>query len=64
MKHFLGYNILLGLIEVCKLRRSKEKIKKYVTDANYYYGKNREDEDYYVESTITDNNDYYETADE
>ena len=63
MKHFLGYKILLGLIEVCKLRRNKEKMKKkYVKDDNYYYCKNLEDEDYY-ESNITDNNDYYETDD-
>ena len=33
---------------------------KNVTDVNYYYGKDRE-EDYYFESTITDNNDYYES---
>ena len=62
MKHFLGYKILLGLIELCNLRRNKEKIKKYVKDDNYYYGKNLEDEDYY-ESNITDNKDYYETDD-
>ena len=63
MKHFLGYNTLLGLIELCKLRRNKEKVEKYAKDDNPYYGKNLEDEDYYVESTITDNNDYYETDD-
>ena len=58
MKHFLGYKILLGLIELCKWRRNKEKVKKNVVDTNYYYNKNREDDDYY-ESNITDNNDYY-----
>ena len=63
MKHFLGYKILLGLIELCKWRRNKEILKKYVVDTNYYYGPNREDEDYYEESKITDNNDYYESND-
>ena len=62
MKHFLGYNTLLGLIELCKLRRNKEKVEKYAKDDNPYYGKNLEDEDYY-ESNITDNKDYYETDD-
>ena len=63
MKYFLGYKILLGLIELCKFRRNKEKVKKNVMDVNYYYGKNRDDEDYYEESNITDNNDYYESSD-
>ena len=53
---------LLGLIEVCKWRRNKEKLKKYVVDTNYYYGPDREDEDY-NETEITDNNDYYESND-
>ena len=38
--------MLLGLIEMCKWKRNKEKLKKYVVDTNYYYGPDREDEDY------------------
>ena len=62
MKHFLGYKILLGLIEFCKWRRNIEKVKKYVVESNYYYGPDREEEDY-NETKITDNNDYYESND-
>ena len=63
MKYFLGYKILLGLIQFCIWRRNIEKVKKYVVERNYYYGKNREDEDSYEESNITYNNDYYESND-
>ena len=64
-KGFLGYKIISGLIEVCKWRRNKEKLKKYVVDTNYYYGPTREEEeDYYVTNNITDKNDYYEPNDE
>ena len=54
--------MLLGLIELIKWRRNKEKIKKYVVDDNYYYNKDR-DEDYNFDSKITDKNDYYESND-
>ena len=55
--------MLLGLIELCEWRRNKEKLKKYVVDTNYYYGPDREEEDY-NETKITDNNDYYVSDDE
>ena len=55
--------MLLGLIEMCKWKRNKEKLKKYVVDTNYYYGPDREEEDY-QETKITDNNDYYVSDDE
>ena len=58
---FLGYKIFLGLIELVKWRRNKEKLKKYVVDTNYYYNKNRDSDEYY-ESNMTDNNDYYEST--
>ena len=50
---------------MCKWRRNKEKLKKYVVEPNYYYGKNREGEEVedYVESEVTDINDYYESND-
>ena len=55
----------LGLIELCKWRRNKEKLKKYVVDDNPYYNKNRdEDEEEYYETKVTDKNDYYESNDE
>ena len=40
---------------MCKWRRNKEKLKKYVVEPNYYYGKNREgeEEEDYVESEVT-----------
>ena len=47
---------------MCKWRRNKEKLKSYVVEPNYYYNKNREDEEYY-ESNVTDKNDYYESND-
>ena len=36
--------IFLGLLELCKWKRNK--VKKFVLGTNYYYGKNREYDDY------------------
>ena len=52
-----------GLIEVCKWRRNKEKLKKFVEEPNYYYNKDK-DEDYNFDDAVTDKNDYYESIDE
>ena len=57
--HISWIQNLIGLIELCKWRRNKEKVKKNVVDTNYYYNKDRDDEDYF-ENNITDTNDYYD----
>ena len=37
----------------------KEKVKSYEVDTNFYYNKDRDEDDYYYETRFTDNNDYY-----